>query len=184
MAVLFYSLSIAAQSLVASAALGGRKGEARQITQRLCEICVVAAGALTVTMLAGRAQVVSLFTKDAAVRAAALGAWPALLFGLVPDGVASVQEGVLLGAGDHRGVALLTMGASAWSALSLAALWYVSPSLNSIWLGLRVISVARVVAAFRKLRAPGGLFHEEEEGDDVGEGTMGSGGPATAEALG
>jgi len=97
-----YGLSIAAQGLVASAA--GRRDNALLASQsrRLVELSAVVSVSQMVLVWLLQYPIITCFTQDAAAIDAAVTAWPALALGLVFDGIGAVQEGVLLGSGEHR----------------------------------------------------------------------------------
>lgn len=151
--IMYYGMSIAAQSLMAGLLAEKRVGEAQAMTRRLIELNV-AFSALQVALLFGaREHIVSIFTADAAVAAATLQAWTPLAWGLLVDGVVVVLEGVLFAAGRHREVAGATILASLAATASMGVLCQQAPSLASIWLGMRVISAGRLAGSVLFLSA-------------------------------
>ena len=154
LSILFASISVAAQGMVASTAASGRLAEARSIAKRLVELAVAMAAIVMTLIWLPRAYLVTCFSPSPAVQQAALACWWILVVGVLPDGVASAQEGVMLGAGQHKLVALTTV-MSCVVACGLTLLFFQSSaSMVAVWGGLRFISLGRFLGSLGLLAHP------------------------------
>lgn len=169
--VIYDSLSIAAQSLVAIRAGRGDTAAVGGVVRRLLQLALTWSVLVGIALWAAQGRVVGIFTRDAAVTAAVMSVWPLLTVFQPLDACATVLDGTLYGAQAHGFVAK-AMGVSA--AVCIVTIWggmQVAPSLLTVWLGLKVLSFGRpALAAYklRKLLRAGGRDAARGPGDGKG----------------
>jgi len=140
------ALAIAAQAIVGHALGAGDAVAARSATRRMALWGIVVGVVAGAVIAAARPLYVPLFTPDHAVRV--LLAQVLLLVAVYQpvSGVVFVLDGVLIGAGDNRFLAvasILTTGV--FLACAYAALW-AGGGLIGLWLAIGVFMIARLVA--------------------------------------
>jgi putative MATE family efflux protein len=100
------ALAIAAQTLTAHALGRGDAAAARRLTDRLLRLGLYSGFGCAVVLIATSPVLGPLFTDDAAVIAAVAGSLWVLAVGQLPAGPVFVLDGILLGAGDGRYLAV------------------------------------------------------------------------------
>jgi putative MATE family efflux protein len=148
------AVAIAAQSLVGAELGAGRSTTARDLGRRIAVIGGVCGAALGVVILAGALVIPSWFTKDPAVHAQAMIAWPWFVAMQPLGGIVFALDGVLIGAGDVRYMRNLTLVAALGG--FLPAIWtahWLQLGLGGVWAGLTLFIVIRLVALLARLRS-------------------------------
>jgi Na+-driven multidrug efflux pump len=177
------SLAVSGQALVAGALARRDPAAARGVADRLLQLGVVAGALLAGGLLAAGQEVRALFTRDPAVDAALAALLP-LAAGVLPlNAAVYVLDGVLLGAGDFRFLAVAMAGSAGVSAAVLLAgpgapghtggLAAADPvaGLTGVWVALVGLMAARAATLAWRFQSPGGpvppvVVREEE--DEVG----------------
>jgi putative MATE family efflux protein len=150
LALVLDAVAIAGQVLIGRLLGAGAAAEARAAALRMMLWAVVVGCAFAVVLLAGTRLIPEAFTDDTAVvdRAAAL--WP--LFAVMqPIGaLVFALDGILIGAGDSRFLALAMVGAAlVFLPLVLLALAF-DWGVVGIWVALNGLMVARLVPLWRR----------------------------------
>jgi putative MATE family efflux protein len=148
------ALAIAAQAIVGHALGAGDVAAARSATWRMAVWGVVVGVVAGAVIAAARPLYVPLFTPDHAVRL--LLAQVLLLVALYQpvSGVVFVLDGVLIGAGDNRFLAVASIATTAvfliWAYAALRA----GGGLIGLWLAIGAFMVARLVVLSARARTP------------------------------
>ncbi|KWW98432.1 MATE efflux family protein [Carbonactinospora thermoautotrophica] len=139
------AVAIAGQAIVGRYLGAGDVAGTREATRRMVEWGVASGVGLGLLLVVARPAYVPLFTEDAAVRAA-LAAAVVVMAVLQPvSGAVFVLDGVLIGAGDGR---FLAVAAVLTTAVFLPAAWAVlafGGTLASLWWAMGLWMVARLV---------------------------------------
>jgi len=151
------ALAIAGQALISEELGAGRAEAARATARRLLRMAILAGLALGAVVAALAWPIAAVFTADAGLQAIAVPGLYLVAVGIPIGGVVYVLDGVLLGAGDARFLALaglvnllVTLPALAWAGLApLDALWAVV-AIQAIWSILSML--ARAVPMRLRLR--------------------------------
>ena len=148
LALVLDAIAIAAQALVGKALGAGDVHEVRSTTQRMVEWGVLAGLGLGVLVAAAAPAYALLFTPDAEVRALVVVALLVVALMQPLAGWVFVLDGVLIGAGDGRYLALasvlsvLAFLPAAWAVdaygLGLVALW----AAIGVWMLVRLVTLA------------------------------------------
>lgn len=147
------ALAIAAQAIVGHALGAGDVAGARSATGRMCwwgGVLGVVAGAV---VAAARPLYVPLFTPDHAVRALLSGILLLVAVYQPVSGVVFVLEGVLIGAGDNRFLAVASIATTAVFAACAYAAEAAGGGLTGLWLAIGAFMAARLVALALRARA-------------------------------
>jgi len=144
-ALLLDSVAIAAQSLVGAALGGGDAAAARRVTWRIARWGAWAGVAFAVGYAALWWPVPRIFSGAPAVIHQMHVMWPWFCVLWLPAGVLFALDGVLIGAGDVRFMALLTLvaGIGAFVPIDLAALHF-HWGLGGVWAGLLAFYLVRL----------------------------------------
>ena len=140
------ALAIAAQAIVGHALGAGDVAGARSATARMCGWGLwlgVAAGAV---VAAARPLYVPLFTSDHAVRVLLSGVLLLVAAYQPVSGVVFVLDGVLIGAGDNRFLAVASVATTAVFAVCAFAARTAGGGLTGLWLSIGAFMLARLVA--------------------------------------
>ncbi len=146
------AVAIAGQALVAHALGAGDTATARQASSRMIGLSVELGVVLGVALAAVSVPLATVFSADQAVVSltAFLFLWVAVMQPL--NGVAFALDGILIGAGDLKFLALAMVGAlSVFVAAALAVLasgW----GLGWVWLAITVFMAARAVPLVQRFR--------------------------------
>ncbi len=152
LALVLDALAIAAQVLVGRA-LGARDGDAAYgVALAMCRWSLVAGIVCGLLLLAGGGVIPRAFTSDRAVLEQARELWPLFALMLPVGAVVFALDGVLLGAGDTRYLALAMVVAALCVFVPIALLalhfgWGVS----GVWWGLVALMAARLAALWPRL---------------------------------
>jgi putative MATE family efflux protein len=140
-ALVLDAIAIAGQIIVARTLGAGDVAEAVDASRRMLMWALVAGCAFAVLLLASAGLVPRVFTGDEAVVDAAREAWP--LFALMQPVAAVVfaLDGILIGAGDTRFLAVAMVG----SLLAYAPLALVAGDLRALWAALVGLMVVRLL---------------------------------------
>jgi putative MATE family efflux protein len=149
------ALAIAAQAIVGSSLGAADVASARAATRRMAWWGIVIGAALAVVIAAARPLYVPLFTPDHAVQV--LLAQVLLLVAVFQpvSGVVFVLDGVLIGAGDNRFLAVASILTTAVFLVCAAAARWLDSGLIGLWLAIGAFMIARLVALGARARAPG-----------------------------
>ncbi len=154
MALLLDSFAIAAQSLVGAALGGGNRGHARGTAWRVARYGLWAGVIFAALLAAGYAVIPRLFSADPSVWHQAHLLWPWFAAMMPLAGVLFALDGVLIGAGDNRFMAGITVLAALGGYLPLTLLalglhW----GLGGIWAGLTAFVAIRLVGVGLRVRS-------------------------------
>lgn len=139
------AIAIAGQALTGRALGANDVPTALGAARRMIELSVMLGVVVGAVLIVIRAPVASLFTSDPAV--ASLAAFVLLQVALMQplNGVVFALDGVLIGAGDLRWLALAMVGGTAAFAVAIAAVIADGAGLGWVWGALWVLMVARAV---------------------------------------
>jgi putative MATE family efflux protein len=139
------AVAIAGQAMIGRALGAGRADDARAAAGRMIELGFAAGVVLAVIVLAARPILPPVFSGDPAVRdlAAFLLVWVAVLQPV--NGVVFVLDGVLIGAGDMRFLAVAMVGAFAVFAAAAGAVGALDLGIGWLWAAIGLLMLARVV---------------------------------------
>ena len=152
-ALLLDSFAIAAQSLVGAALGASDPTAARTMAWQVSRWGLYAGVAFAALFAAGWVVVPQLFSSSGAVQHQAHLLWPWFVGMLPAAGVVFALDGVLIGAGDVRFMAALTVvaGVGAFAPLNLAALhWHWG--ISGVWAGLTAFIGVRLVGMLARTR--------------------------------
>jgi putative MATE family efflux protein len=146
------ALAIAAQAIVGHALGAGDAAAARSATRRMAVWGIVVGVAAGAVIAAARPLYVPLFTTDHAVRVL-LAQVLLLVAAYQPvSGVVFVLDGVLIGAGDNRFLAVASIATTAvFLVCAYAALW-AGGGLIGLWLAVGAFMIARLVVLSARAR--------------------------------
>jgi putative MATE family efflux protein len=152
-ALLLDSFAIAAQSLVGAALGGSDAAAARAVAWQVARWGAWAGVALAAVFAAGWTLIPRIFTSSDAVVSQAHVLWPWFVGMLPIAGIVFALDGVLIGAGDVRFMALLTVvaGVAVFAPLNIAAGVF-SLGLGGVWAGLTAFVVTRFVGMLLRVR--------------------------------
>ena len=144
LALVLDALAIAGQVLVGRALGGADARQARVMGRRLCELSFAAGLVMTVVLLALSGVLPRLFTSDAAVLDQIAIAWP-IFAGLLPfAAIVFALDGILIGAGDTRYLAI-AMAASAAVAIAIELLTLAFDwGIAGIWAAMTALMAVRL----------------------------------------
>ena len=171
----FSAMDVCAQTLVAAYLGAGDRRAARSVLLRILQLAVGLSIIVACVMLASMHALPALFTRDAAVTAAAAGALPVVAFFLPSDAAAAVLDGGLLGASETQWVWKSTIFVSAACAAALLGVRRAGGGLPAVWLAFKVLTVGRAVAAGVRFAMPG---------SPLGSGPLAGGGAGGGEGAG
>ncbi|HEY8583360.1 MAG TPA: MATE family efflux transporter [Capillimicrobium sp.] len=143
LALVLDAIAIAGQIIVGRALGAGRAEEAWAASRRMIGWSVVVGGVVMAVLLAGSDLIPRAFTSDEAVIEQARDMWP--LFALMQPAAAAIfaLDGILIGAGDTRFLAIAMLAALAvFLPLALAA-----STLTALWWALLALMAVRLVTA-------------------------------------
>lgn len=152
LALVLDALAIAAQVLVGRA-LGARDPDAAYgVALAMCRWSLVAGVACGLLLLAGGDVIPRAFTSDSAVLDRARELWPLFALMLPFGAVVFALDGILLGAGDTRylAVAMVAAALGVFVPVALLALHF-GWGVRGVWWGLVGLMVARLAALWPRL---------------------------------
>jgi putative MATE family efflux protein len=138
LALVLDAIAIAGQILVGRALGAGRGDEAWAASRRMIGWAIVIGGFVMAVLLAGTDLIPRIFTSDPAVLSQARSMWPLFAIMQPAAGVIFALDGVLIGAGDTRFLALAMVVALAvyvplaLAGSTLAALWWALLALMAV----------------------------------------------------
>lgn len=144
LALVLDAIAIAGQILVGRALGAGRAEEAWAASRRMVGWSLVVGGAFMAVLLAGTDLIPRAFTSDEDVIEQARDMWPLFALMQLPAGVIFALDGILIGAGDTRFLAVAMLVALAvylplaLAASTLVALWWALLALMAV----RLLTVA------------------------------------------
>jgi Na+-driven multidrug efflux pump len=143
LALVLDAIAIAGQIIVARALGAGDVGEAVAASRRMIMWALAGGTLFGLVLLAGTDVVPRAFTGDQAVHRAAHEAWP--LFALMQPAAAVVfaLDGILIGAGDTRFLAVAMLAALA----VFVPLAFLANDLAGLWAALDVLMAVRLITA-------------------------------------
>jgi putative MATE family efflux protein len=148
------ALAIAAQAIVGGCLGAADVTSARAATRRMAWWGIVIGAVLGVVIAAARPLYVPLFSTDPAVRV--LLAQVLLLVAVYQpvSGVVFVLDGVLIGAGDNRFLAVASILATGVFLVCAAAARWLGGGLTGLWLAIGAFMLARLVTLGARARSP------------------------------
>jgi MATE family, multidrug efflux pump len=155
LALVLDSVAIAGQIIVGRELGAGRRDEAHGASERMIWMSVALGTAFAVAMLVLAGVIPRAFTDDASVLDQAALLWP--LFALMQplNGAVFALDGILIGAGDGRFLAVSMFGAFVACAAVLLASVQADWGIRGVWAALVVLIVGRLTlmaARFRRGR--------------------------------
>lgn len=140
----FTALDIATQSLVAYYL--GRKdvAQAANVFRRTLSLTVIAGVVLTAALMLGAKTLPTVFTQDTVVVDIAATVMPLLAIFMPLDAMASVMDGVLLGAQEAGWMSKTMIATSVGCAIGLAASQSGGWGIFSIWAAIKFLTVGRL----------------------------------------
>jgi putative MATE family efflux protein len=153
LALVLDAIAIAAQALTGRSLGAGDAVLTRATTRRMVQWGVVGGGVLTLVVLASAPVLPALFSADPQVRTLMTSALVVAALLQPVSGVVFVLDGVLIGAGDNRylavaGLLTLVVFASAASAVVLLA-----GGLSALWWAIGAFMLARLVVLVHRARS-------------------------------
>ncbi len=150
------ALALAAQALVGHALGAGDADAARAVGRRVNQLSVGAGVVLGGALVAARWPLASVFSHDDAVIAAAAASMVWVAVAQPINGWAFALDGILIGAGDQRFLAVAMVIAFAVFAPAAVAVGATGAGLGWLWGALILLTAARVVVL--QLRFSGGRW--------------------------
>jgi putative MATE family efflux protein len=148
------ALAIAAQAIVGHALGAGDVAGARSATARMCWWGLWLGVAAGVLVAAARPLYVPLFTPDHTVQALLSGVLLLVAVYQPVSGVVFVLDGVLIGAGDNRFLAVASVATTVVFAACAFAARAAGGGLTGLWLAIGAFMLARLVALGLRARSP------------------------------
>lgn len=153
LALVLDSLAIAAQAMIGRMLGAGDGDGARAAAKRMLQWGLVAGTGFGVVVIAGRAGLAGLFSADDEVIAASVAVL-IVVAALQPiNAVVFVLDGILIGAGDLRFLALAMIGAAVVFVPAALAVVAFGAGLNWLWASLGVLMVARAAPLLWRFRS-------------------------------
>jgi len=153
LALVMDAIAIAGQVLVGRMLGAGDAEQAFVAARRMIELSILAGLLIGAVLLALTSVIPGAFTGDPAVVERAEAIWP--LFALIQPlgGAVFALDGILIGAGDTRYLALsmLFAGVCVYVPIALAALHF-EWGITGVWVGLVALMVARLVTLAHRFR--------------------------------
>ena len=146
------ALAIAAQAIVGHALGAGDVAAARSATWRMTVWGIVAGVVAGVVVAAARPLYVPLFTTDHAVRALLAGVLLLVAAYQPVSGVVFVLDGVLIGAGDNRFLAVASIATTVVFLVCAYAALRAGGGLTGLWLAVGAFMIARLVVLSARAR--------------------------------
>jgi putative MATE family efflux protein len=153
-ALLLDSVAISAQSVIGAALGAGDPTAARRVAWRIARWGAVAGVSFAAAAGAGWWVIPQIFTTDPATLHQAHLLWPWFAASLAIAGVLFALDGVLIGAGDVRFMALLTLfaGLGFFTPIDLAALHF-HWGIGGVWAGLLAFYLVRLTGMIARTRS-------------------------------
>ncbi len=146
------ALAIAAQAIVGHALGAGDVAAARSATRRMAAWGLVAGVVAGVVVAAARPLYVPLFTTDHEVRVLLAGVLLLAAAYQPVSGVVFVLDGVLIGAGDNRFLAVASVGTTGIFLVCAYVSLRAGGGLTGLWLAIGAFMIARLVALTARAR--------------------------------
>jgi putative MATE family efflux protein len=148
------ALAIAAQAIVGHALGAGDVAGARRATARMCWYGAALGVVVGVLVAVARPLYVPLFTPDRQVQVLLSGILLLVAVYQPVSGVVFVLDGVLIGAGDNRFLAVASIATTAVFVVCAYASRAAGGGLTGLWLAIGAFMVARLVALSLRARSP------------------------------
>jgi len=150
LALVLDAIAIAGQVMVGRMLGAGAADEASAASRRMLGWSVVIGSGIAIALLGGTRLIPEAFTDDPAVVDAAAGFWPLFALLLPVGALVFALDGILIGAGDVRYLALAMVGAAcAFIPAALAALAF-DWGLVGLWAALNLLMVVRAAPLWRR----------------------------------
>lgn len=144
LALVLDAIAIAAQVLVSRALGAGQAGAARDTALRICRWGLVAGTGGALLLLAGRGVLPRAFTSDPEVLRLCSELWPVFALMLPVGAVVFALDGILLGAGDLRYIAIAMVISALGVFLPIALLTLRNDwGVRGVWWGIVGLMLAR-----------------------------------------
>lgn len=141
----YTSLDIATQSLVAFYLGRSDKQRATDVFIRVSQLALMASVVVMAGLLAGRASLPAVFTKDAAVVQLVIKVLPVIAVFMPLDALASVMDGVLLGSQQASWMSQTMVATSAVCACALLGAQAMGLGILSIWCVIKFLTLGRCI---------------------------------------
>lgn len=147
------AVAIAGQVLVGRALGRDDVAGARDVSRRMVQVTVVGGLLVALVLLASRDPVLGAFTGDEAVADRARAMWP-LLCAMVPFAAAVFAfDGILIGAGDARFLAVAMVAAAAVGLPAMVVFRVAGWGIAGVWAGIVVVMAARLAGTWWRHRS-------------------------------
>ncbi|MGQ0617276.1 MAG: MATE family efflux transporter [Acidimicrobiia bacterium] len=146
------AIAIAGQALVGTALGAGRRDDAVAVSRRMLRWGLVGGCLLGTAVLAARPWLPQLFSDDPKVTALAGFLLVAVALLQPVSGVVFALDGILIGAGDQRFLAVAMVGAFAAFAVVAGAASAADSGIGWLWAAIGVLMVARLVPLYVRFR--------------------------------
>ncbi len=154
-ALVLDALAIAGQVLIGRALGAGRVDQALAASRRMLGWTVLFGVVVAALLMVLRDPILALFTDDAAVREQARDLWPLLAL-MVPFAAAVFAfDGILIGAGDVRFLALAMTGAALLGIPAMLAFHAAGWGIAGVWAALVLLILARLIGTGWRYRERG-----------------------------
>lgn len=152
LALVLDAIAIAAQVLVSRALGAGQAGAARDTALRICRWGLVAGTGGALLLLAGRGVLPRAFTSDPEVLRLCSELWPVFALMLPVGAVVFALDGILLGAGDLRYIAIAMVISALGVFLPIALLTLRNDwGVRGVWWGIVGLMLARFLTLAPRL---------------------------------
>jgi putative MATE family efflux protein len=146
------AIAIAGQSIVGRYLGADDAPGARSVTRRMLQLGTLAGIVAALVVVAGRGPLAALFTDDRGVRSAVEAVLPIVALWQPIGAIVFVLDGILIGAGETRYLAI-AMVAATFAFLPAAALVVSAEAgLVALWWALGVFLVARLIGMYARYR--------------------------------
>jgi putative MATE family efflux protein len=152
LALVLDAIAIAAQALTGRSLGAGDAVLTRATTRRMVQWGVVGGGVLTLVVLAAAPFLPALFSADARVRSLMTAALVVAALLQPVSGVVFVLDGVLIGAGDNRYLALSGLLVLVVFAVGAGAVVVLGGGLAALWWAIGAFMLARLVVLVHRAR--------------------------------
>ncbi|WP_026910040.1 MATE family efflux transporter [Patulibacter minatonensis] len=152
LALVLDAAAIAGQVLIGRALGAGDVDGAFEASRRMVLLTVVVGILAAVVLLALRGPIVGAFTDDAAVRDRAGAMWPLLCLMLPFAAAVFAFDGILIGAGDARFLALAMTVAALIGIPAMLAFREAGWGIGGVWGGIVVVMAARLAGTWWRYR--------------------------------
>lgn len=152
LALVLDAAAIAGQVLIGRALGGGRVDEALEASERMVLVTVLVGVVAALALLLLRDPILGAFTGEESVRERARALWPVLCAMLPFAAAVFAFDGILIGAGDARFLALAMVAAAVLGVPAMVAFREAGWGIAGVWGGIVVVMAARLAGTWWRFR--------------------------------